>query len=113
LSLLDINLETLEKTRDELLLSNRESETKNHALQVLILRVDVTDETAVTNAVQETVKRFGCIDIAINAAGVGDVGMPTHEVPVSDWKRIIEVDQMGTWFCQRAVIQQMLKQESV
>ncbi|OKL63226.1 hypothetical protein UA08_01431 [Talaromyces atroroseus] len=111
LSLLDIDLEKLEKTREELLLRNRENETKIHAIQVLTLCVDVTDETALTNAVQETVRRFGRIDVAVHAAGVGDVELATHEVPVDDWRRIIEIDQIGTWLCQRAVIRQMLKQE--
>lgn len=73
----------------------------------------MTDESTVASAVQETVNRFGRIDIAVHAAGVGDVGLATHEVPVSDWRRIINIDQTGTWLCHRAAIQQMLKQELV
>ena len=78
---------------------------------LLLLAVDITNEDLVTKGITEAVDKFGRIDIAIHAAGIGDVHKPTHEVSVEEWTRIIEVNQKGTWLCQRAVLRQMMKQE--
>ncbi|KAM3466139.1 hypothetical protein NHJ6243_001216 [Beauveria neobassiana] len=78
--------------------------------QVLILVVDVTSESDVVTAIAESVARFGRIDNAIHAAGVGDVQKPTHQVSMEEWTRIIDVNQKGTWLCQREVLRQMMKQ---
>ncbi|KAE8380101.1 hypothetical protein BDV26DRAFT_290662 [Aspergillus bertholletiae] len=105
LALLDVNLAQLESTRDELRSAFPHVETE-------IIQVDVADEASVNNAVQKTVSRFGRIDIAVNSAGISGIPTKTHELSLSAWQKVIDINQTGLWLCQKAVIQQMLKQES-
>jgi len=61
------------------------------------------------------VKEFGKIDILINNAGINidvkDRG-PIHEFPDAMWKKIINVDLDGVYYCSKAVLQNMTKNGS-
>ena len=56
----------------------------------------------------KAVEEFGKIDILINNAGVNidvkDRG-PIHEFPDSMWKKIMNVDLDGVYYCSKAVLQ--------
>lgn len=94
----------LNSTHDQLI--NRHPD-----IDVVPLEVDVTDETSVEAAIQKTAARFGRIDMVVNCAGIGGTPAATHETALSEWQRVIDINQTGVWICQKTVIQQMLKQE--
>jgi NAD(P)-dependent dehydrogenase (short-subunit alcohol dehydrogenase family) len=56
--------------------------------------VDVSDDLAAGRFVQETLSRFGRIDVLLNNAGVVDRG-PLLSTPFSDWARVIAVNLVG------------------
>ncbi|KAF7585826.1 hypothetical protein BBP40_010048 [Aspergillus hancockii] len=105
LALLDVNLAQLETTRDEL------HRAFSH-VDLEILQVDVTNETSVDEAIQKTAARFGDIQIAVHSAGISGVPTKTHELGLSEWQRVVDINQTGVWLSQRAVIRQMMTQES-
>jgi 3alpha(or 20beta)-hydroxysteroid dehydrogenase len=45
----------------------------------------------------------------VNNAGVLHFGPPTHELPVADYRRVIEINQFGTFLGMRAAIPAMLR----
>jgi NAD(P)-dependent dehydrogenase (short-subunit alcohol dehydrogenase family) len=104
LAVADINPKTLQTTVNEL--RNRYSD-----IDVKAIEMDVGSEKSVEDAIRETVSTFGSIDIAVNNAGIGGPIMPTTDVATSDWSKVLNVNLTGVWMCQRAQIQQMLKQE--
>jgi len=104
LALGDINLTQLQETKDELL-------SKGSDLEVLLLELDVRSDASTENAFAEAVAAFGRIDYLINNAGVPGSFTPTDQLSYSDWQRPFEVNLHGVWRCQRAAIQQMLKQD--
>ena len=61
----DINLETAEKAAEESI-----GTARNPDYRAIAIKVDVTNETEVSNMVQKTCKEFGRIDYAVNCAGV-------------------------------------------
>ncbi|CAG7920232.1 unnamed protein product [Penicillium olsonii] len=105
LALLDLNLPLLEDVRCHI-----RSEYPN--VDVEIFQVNVADEPSVETAVSATVKQFGRIDIGINCAGISGNPTPTHQMSLDEWRKVIDVNQTGLWLCQRALIRQMLTQES-
>lgn len=77
---------------------------------------DVSDADAVAALVEETVRRFGRLDVMVNNAGINS-GRPEDRVtveryPIETWRRIIDVDLTGTFYCSRAAARRMLEQGS-
>lgn len=64
--------------------------------------VDVTNEQDVEDMVNETVRQFGRVDILVNNAGILASG-PVVSISTSDWRRVIEVNLIGTFLCSKAV----------
>lgn len=82
-------------------------------VKTLALRTDVTSESDVQNMVDAAVKEFGAIHYAINNAGItSSPRVRTHELETSSWERVVDVNLRGVWFCQRAELRQMMKQEA-
>jgi NAD(P)-dependent dehydrogenase (short-subunit alcohol dehydrogenase family) len=76
--------------------------------QSIAITCDVRDDTAVERAVAATVARFGRLDIAINAAGIGGPEVKTAEYAPDDWDRVIDINLNGVWRCMRHEIPAML-----
>lgn len=67
---------------------------------------DVRDRAAVDALVADTERRFGRLDILVNNAGLGvfaDVAAMTDE----DWRRQIDTNLTGVFYCTRAAIPAM------
>ena len=73
---------------------------------------DVRDEAAVRGVVAAIVAEHGRIDSVVNAAGVAGGG-PVHMVEESEWRRVLDINLMGTFLVAKHAIDQMLKQEPV
>lgn len=72
-------------------------------------QADVTDLGALERAVAGTVARFGAIDVAIANAGISFIGA-LATAPVAQVERALEVNLMGVWRTNRAVIEQIVAQ---
>ena len=79
--------------------------------QAVEVPLDITDAKAVCTAVEEIAKRFGTIDILVNNAGIIARGTIMDLTPES-WRRVIQVNVDGAFFCCRAVIPFMIHQGS-
>src|ERR1700758_3036628 len=63
--------------------------------QVLPVRIDVTQEQSVIDALAKAEHRFGKLHIACNNAGVPMHGTPLVDVPPGDWEFVIGVNIWG------------------
>jgi NAD(P)-dependent dehydrogenase (short-subunit alcohol dehydrogenase family) len=70
--------------------------------------VDVTDPASVEAAVTATVAAFGALHLAVNNAGVIGPTAPTGEYDPQDWRRVIDVDLSGVFYCLRYEIPALL-----
>jgi 3-oxoacyl-[acyl-carrier protein] reductase len=73
------------------------------------LALDVTDPDAVQRAADATAAEFGGIDILIASAGISGPNGPVWEYPIAAWKKVIEVNLNGVFYCNRAVVPHMLR----
>jgi 3-oxoacyl-[acyl-carrier protein] reductase len=71
--------------------------------RVLALTASVRNYTAVEAAFSRTVSHFGGLDILINNAGVG-VFKPVAETTVEDWRRTIDTNLSGVFYCCHAAL---------
>lgn len=70
---------------------------------------DVTKYEDVQRMVAETVKFGGKIDILVNNAGI-DPGGSILDIDIELWKKILDVNLNGPFYCMRAAIPEMIKQ---
>jgi NAD(P)-dependent dehydrogenase (short-subunit alcohol dehydrogenase family) len=82
--------------------------------RALGVRADVSSETDTASMAEETIKAFGRIDILVNCAAMfATVKLgPFEEIPVEEWKRLLEVNVLGVALCCKAVTPQMRRQKS-
>jgi NAD(P)-dependent dehydrogenase (short-subunit alcohol dehydrogenase family) len=82
--------------------------------RALGLKVDVSSESDTARMAQETVDAFGRIDILVNNAAMFatvKIG-PFEEIPVEEWRRLLDVNVVGVALCCRAVTPHMRRQKA-
>lgn len=83
--------------------------SREYGVKTSGLRCDVTSRQEIDQAVAVTLDAFGKIDILFNNAGTN---RPTRVVDITDdmWDLVISTTLTGTFYCCRAVIPAMIKQ---
>jgi len=104
LTLVDFNKELLEKVKEEISAEYPE-------IKVLAVVADVSNEEAVKNYVNETVKAFGRIDGLYNNAGIEGRQAEITAYDVNIFKKVIDINLMGVYFGMRYVIPVMQEQK--
>jgi NAD(P)-dependent dehydrogenase (short-subunit alcohol dehydrogenase family) len=79
-------------------------------METLTIRCDVTDEAATSELAAAARERFGRIDILVNTAGViGPIETPAQDVPLADFRFVLDVNVVGTFLSCKAVIPAMVE----
>jgi len=71
--------------------------------QTLVLAADVRNPGQAERAVQQTVDRFGGLDVLVNNAGVGVFGN-LADLSIADWHSVMETNLSGVFYFCRAAI---------
>jgi NAD(P)-dependent dehydrogenase (short-subunit alcohol dehydrogenase family) len=73
------------------------------------LEVDVTSEEDTARMAEETVARCGRLDLLVNNAGLyATLPMrPFLEIPVEEWRRVMDVNVLGMFLAARAAVPRM------
>ena len=94
----DIDNDAIQKAKKEL-------DSNNFDFQL----VDVTDFKAIENSIKELENKFGKIDIFVNNAGMTGVNAKVWDYPIEEWKKVIELDLNSTFYCCKAIVPHMIK----
>jgi len=75
--------------------------------RAIVVTADVSDEEQVNAMVETVIKKYGCIDILVTAAGI------QHRNPVltfesEKWEQVLKVNLTGTFYCAQAVAKHMV-----
>jgi 3-oxoacyl-[acyl-carrier protein] reductase len=94
-------------------ISARNAEDLDHAATALgggdkLLRVqaDVRDASDAQRLVEETVRRFGGVDVLVNNAGVGRFAN-VADMTLEAWRQVVDTNLSGVFHCCRAAIPEM------
>ncbi|KAJ5305086.1 uncharacterized protein N7443_004746 [Penicillium atrosanguineum] len=104
LALLGLEAKGLESTRSQLELDYPNVET-------ILEPADVSDESSIQNAINRVATDFERIDYGVNCAGIEGARFLTHKMPLENWQKAIDINQMGVLFC-RCSSKNMLVQTS-
>lgn len=102
LALLDIDSVALKRIENELRASYG-------GLAVQTYCAAVNDDLAVEESVVQAEAYFGGIDFLLNNAGIS-MNRPTLDLPTADWRRAIDINLNGIFYCAQAVGRRMVEQ---
>lgn len=75
-------------------------------------KADITNMQEVRQAVEETIKAFGKVDVLVNNAGGGMNPVPLEDLEEKEWDQVVNLNLKGTYICTRAVIKYMKEQRN-
>jgi NAD(P)-dependent dehydrogenase (short-subunit alcohol dehydrogenase family) len=73
--------------------------------------IELSDPKALQKLIEQTIGKFGRVDVLVNTVGAFRGGKPVHEADPADWDMLFNANVRTTLFCCRAVIPQMLQQK--
>lgn len=95
---------------DEKLLSQLTLEIEKLGSKCFVQLGDISNPDTAAKIVNKAKENFDRIDILVNNAGI-NMRTPTLQMPVDDWKRVIDVNLNGTLYCCMAVLPLMIQQK--
>lgn len=84
---------------------------KAESLPITICTMDVDSDESVKHVIEEILKETGSIDVLVNNAGIERHGS-TEELPMTDYKAVMETNYFGVLRCIKAVLPQMRQNRS-
>ena len=91
----DLNAETLKAAAEEV-------------GATAVVALDVSDAAAVEAAAKTSHDALGRIDILIASAGITGATVPVQDFPLDSWKRVVDINLNGVFYCSRAIVPYML-----
>ncbi|WP_183582863.1 3-ketoacyl-ACP reductase [Paenibacillus rhizosphaerae] len=105
-----VNLGLISRTASDLE-SLKASLSGEHGIRVAVAAADVSKREEAESAVSALKAELGTIDMLINNAGIASFGT-VLEMDPAQWEQIIQVNLMGTYYMSRAVLPDMVGQNS-
>ena len=67
--------------------------------RTLVLPTDVAQPQAVRALFDATVQAWGRVDLLFNNAGVNAPGVPLEDLPLEQWKNVVDINLTGMFLC--------------
>lgn len=106
LALIDLDQESLDETVQII------KDKHGHAVEVIALKADVSNETEVNDSINQVMNRFNGIDIMINNAGIQPPKKPFYEIPLTEWEQTFAVNIKSMFMYSKAVAPHFINKQS-
>jgi NAD(P)-dependent dehydrogenase (short-subunit alcohol dehydrogenase family) len=79
--------------------------------EVLVVPTDVGEPEQVDHLFEQTMQRFGRVDLLFNNAGGGTAPVPMEDLSFEQWQRCVAVNLTGSFLCAQRAIRIMKAQD--
>ena len=86
-------------------------ETAGGDSRALAVATDVSDAAGVARLFAATKEKFGRLDLLFNNAGAFGIPMPLEDIPVAQWRAIVDVNLTGAFLCTQEAFRVMKSQD--
>lgn len=76
----------------------------------LCVSADIAIEAEVKRLFEQTIAKFGRVDVLFNNAGISAPAIEIDQLPVADWQRVINTNLHGAFLCARGAYHAMKSQ---
>lgn len=80
------------------------------ATDAIAIQADVSDKVQAQRLIEETVKRFGRIDVLVNNAGI-TIDRTLKKMTADDWEQVIQTDLNGCFYTVKAALPYFIEQQ--
>ncbi|MFW9896775.1 MAG: SDR family NAD(P)-dependent oxidoreductase [Candidatus Thorarchaeota archaeon] len=98
----DVNLETIEETRDMILKSNK--------VEIFLAVADISDEKQVDVMCKNVFQQFDNVFLLVNNAGIRG-GSSSLKTKIKDYNKVMDVNVKGPWNVTKAFYKRMRRQK--
>lgn len=88
------------------------AEIKKKQGDTISIQANVSDSSAVDKMFEQIDQEWGGIDILVNNAGIDGKRAMVWEAEIADWRKVIEVNLMGSFYTAQQALKRMIKQKS-
>lgn len=85
------------------------SEVKEKGGEAIFVKADTSKSDDSKSLVEQAVKQFGSVHIAVNNAGIGGPLSPVGEYPIDGWDKVIAINLSGVFYGMHYQIPAILK----
>ena len=85
------------------------AEVKKSGGEAMFVKSDSSDPEGNKSLVDQTLQKYGQLDIAVNNAGIGGPLAATGEYPIDGWQKVININLSGVFYGMRYQIPAMSK----
>jgi 2-dehydro-3-deoxy-L-rhamnonate dehydrogenase (NAD+) len=86
------------------------NEAKKTLKTVHTAEVNVGDHKEVVEALKQSIKALGKVDILVNSAGITGATALVQDFPIDSWLQVLDVNLNGTFYCCREITPLMVAQ---
>jgi glucose 1-dehydrogenase len=80
--------------------------------EAFAVQADVSDIDAVARMFEQVDETWGGIDILVNSAGIDGGRAPGWEADPEEWRKVIQVNLFGAFYCAQQALKRMVRQKS-
>jgi NAD(P)-dependent dehydrogenase (short-subunit alcohol dehydrogenase family) len=85
-------------------------EIKNLGGEAIFIKTDISKEEDIVKLVDETVKKYGKLDVLVNNAAItGSMNVPLTETTTKNFEEVFQANVLGTYWGMKYAIQAMLQ----
>jgi NAD(P)-dependent dehydrogenase (short-subunit alcohol dehydrogenase family) len=77
--------------------------------QAQFVPTDMTDEESVRALMETAAATYGSLDVLVANAGIPEVKAPVHELDLSKWQRVLDVNLTGVALCNKWAVATILE----